>query len=562
MSEFSPPIPFVETHEVTNQVPPLEDYNLFDSDPALRDGLEREGGGWAEERVRSFGAELGSAESYRWGHQANANLPELRTHDRAGHRIDEVDFHPAWHAIMKRAMAHSVHNLPWREPRAGAQVARAALVSMQSQIEAGTVCPLTMTFASVPALRHQPEVLDAWEERILGTEYEPRMLPASQKRAVLVGMAMTEKQGGSDVRANTTRAHRLSASSGSSAGGSGDYELVGHKWFCSAPMCDAFLTLAHTERGLTCFLVPRWRPDGTRNPLQIQRLKNKLGNRSNASSEIEYRGTFAQRLGDEGRGVRTIIEMVHHTRLDCVSGSAGLMRQAVAQASHHAAHRAAFGRVLRDQPLMQNVLADLALESEAATTLMLRLARAYDAGEDDPAERVLARIATAVAKYWVCKRAPQMTYEAMECLGGNGYVEDSILPRLYREAPVNAIWEGSGNVICLDVLRAMVREPESLPALLDEIRAASGGDTRLDRFADSLEAQITDARDVELRARRVVERMALALQASLLIRHAPNAVADAFCAGRLADDSGRAFGTLPRGLGLREILERATPSAQ
>jgi putative acyl-CoA dehydrogenase len=387
------------------------------------------------------------------------------------------------------------------------------------------------------------------------------MIPASRKTTVLVGMAMTEKQGGSDVRANTTRAEPIDG-----GGPGGMYELVGHKWFCSAPMCDAFLTLARTsdgdgDRGISCFLVPRWRPDGTRNPFAIQRLKDKLGNRSNASSEVEYRGTFAWMLGEEGRGVRTIIDMVHHTRLDCVGGSSGLMRQALSQALHHARHRSAFGKRLVEQPLMQNVLADLALESEAATALFLRLARAYDELPEDDGARAFARIATAVAKFWVCKRAPAMIYEAMECLGGSGYVEESILPRLFREAPVNAIWEGSGNVICLDVLRAMVREPESVPALLDEIRLARGGDRRLDAAVAALERELADPADAEHRARRVVERMALALQASLLVRHGPSCVADAFCASRLGGEEGLVFGTLPSGVEAEAIIERATPGA-
>jgi putative acyl-CoA dehydrogenase len=411
-----------------------------------------------------------------------------------------------------------------------------------------------MTFACRPALAHQKEIAAQWEPRLLAVEYDPRALPAERKRSALVGMAMTEKQGGSDVRANTTRAEALGA------GGPGEaYALTGHKWFCSAPMCDAFLTLARTARGLSCFLVPRWRPDGTRNPFQLQRLKDKLGNRSNASAELEYRGTSAEMVGEEGRGVRTILEMVHHTRLDCVAGSAGLMRQALAQAAHHVAHREAFGRRLAEQPLMANVVADLALESEAATALALRLARAYDEAPGDEAQRAFARIATAVAKYWVCKRAPHMIYEAMECLGGNGYVEDSALPRLYREAPVNAIWEGSGNVICLDVLRAVAREPESLPAFLDEVRLAAGGDARLDAWLAELERELVRRDEAELRARRLVEKMALALQASLLVRHAPADVADGFCAGRLAADARLAFGALPPGVRVRAIASRSAP---
>jgi putative acyl-CoA dehydrogenase len=538
------------THEVGNQAPPFENVNLFETDRALAEALEREGGGAFRSRVAAFGALVGSAHAQALGRDANRNEPELRTHDRSGHRIDEVAFHPAWHEVMRLAMAAAVHNLPWREPEPGAYVARSALHLLLAEVEAGSCCPLTMTFACVPALRYEPAIAAAWEPAILGTEYDPRLVPLAEKRSALVGMAMTEKQGGSDVRANTTRAE--------AAGTDGEYRLTGHKWFCSAPMSDAFLTLAQTGRGLTCFLVPRVLPDGTRNVFAIQRLKDKLGNRSNASSEIEYRGTRALRLGEEGRGVRTILEMVHHTRLDCVTGSAGLMRRALAEAAHHAAHRSAFGRGLAEQPLMRSVLADLALESEAATALGLRLARAYDEASGDPQARAFARIATAVAKYWVCKRAPAMIYEAMECLGGNGYVEESILPRLYREAPVNAIWEGSGNVICLDVLRATVREPESVPALLAELRLARGAHPAFDAACASLERDLADPADAEARARSVVERMALALQASILLRAVP-AVGEIFCAARLGERPGLTFGALAAGVAKGAVLDRILP---
>jgi putative acyl-CoA dehydrogenase len=544
------------THEVLNQPPPLQDYSLYESDAALREGVAREGGKGFTKELKRFGALVGSAESFALGRQANRFPPELRTHDRFGHRIDEVEFHPAWHAVMRLAMEHRVHNLPWARPGDGALVARAALHFMLSQVEAGSCCPLTMTFAAWPVLREDAALAKQWGPPLLGSAYEPGLAPLGEKPAVLVGMAMTEKQGGSDVRANTTHAILAGALDGREC-----FALSGHKWFCSAPMSDAFLMLAQLEGrgGLSCFFVPRIRPDGTRNAIQLQRLKDKLGNRSNASSEIELRGAFAYLVGEPGRGVRTILEMVQHTRLDCVSGSAGLMRQAVAQALHHAAHRSAFGHRLIEQPLMQNVLADLALESEAASALMLRLARAFEAPPGS-AERAFARIATAAAKYWVCKRTPQAITEAMECLGGNGYVEESILPRLYREAPVNAIWEGSGNVICLDVLRALVREPECAPALLDEIKLAKGGDRRLDAWTAKLETELADAADAELRARRRVERIALALEASLLVRNAPAFVADAFCAGRLGDADGIAglqFGALPSGADVGKVLERA-----
>lgn len=538
-----------ETHTVTNQPPAFCDVNLYSSDRALGSAVEREGGSWATPDLEAYGALMGSARVYDLGRQANRQAPELKTHDRFGHRIDEVDYHPAWHEVMRIQMEHEVHNLPWRRRRSGGHVVRLAKHYILSQVEAGSACPITMTFASLPALEHEPRVFAEWEPRLLGTEYDPRNAPADQKSAVLIGMAMTEKQGGSDVRANTTQARHM---------GGGDYELLGHKWFCSAPMCDAFLTLAHTEKGLTCFLVPRWRPDGTRNPFRIQRLKDKVGNRSNASAEIEYAGTWARRLGEEGRGVRTILEMVHHTRLDCISGSAGIMRQGLAQALHHVGHRSAFGRRLIDQPLMRNVAADLALEVEGAVAVLFRLARAYDRSSEDEGERVLARIGTAVAKYWVCKRAPGMVYESMECLGGNGYVEESILPRLYREAPVNAIWEGSGNVICLDVLRALAKEPGSLEALLTEIRA--GDDPRLEACATRITKQLAAVEAVELGARRIVGEMARGLQASLLIRTAPAAIADAFLAARCDGDGGRVFGELPVDIDFQAILEDAAPA--
>jgi putative acyl-CoA dehydrogenase len=548
LADTPAPNPFA-THQVTNQSTPFEDVNLYTSDAALREGVESAGGDWARDRLVAFGGLTGSAAFRELGRQANRYEPELRSHDQFGHRIDEVAYHPAWHEVMRHAMAHEVHNLPWREPREGAHVARSALHSMLSQVESGACCPLTMTFACRPALANEPAIAALWEPGLQGTEYDPELRVPTGKSAVLVGMAMTEKQGGSDVRANTTRAELSSGS---------EYTLVGHKWFCSAPMSDAFLTLAQTGSGITCFLVPRVLPDGTRNPFRIQRLKDKLGNRSNASSEIEYAGTRGWRVGDEGRGVRTILEMVQHTRLDCVSGSTGLMRQALAQALHHTRQREAFGKRLVDQPLMRNVLADLVLEVEAATTLMLRLAEAFDHGRDDEGERAFARIATAIGKYWVCKRAPSMIYEAMECLGGAGYVEESILPRLYREAPVNAIWEGSGNVMCLDVLRAMVREPDSVTALFAELRQASGADARLDAAIDALEAELRRPEDIEARARRIVEGLATLLQATLLVQRAPSPVAEAFVAGRIVERR-QTFGTLPSQLPFDTLLDRAQP---
>jgi putative acyl-CoA dehydrogenase len=545
---------------VKNQPPPLVGYNLFTTDAALVEGLRREGGAFAEDEATAFGALLGSEETIALGFAANKYTPVLHTHDRFGQRRDEVEFHPAWHELMRISMAHGIHNRPWRSPRPGAHVARAAMSVMASQIEAGHGCPITMTFGVVPSIRMQPDLAAEWEPRLMGTKYDPRFVPAQNKSAVLFGMAMTEKQGGSDVRANATRAVPMG-----SGGPGADYALTGHKWFCSAPMCDAFLVLAQAPKGLSCFLLPRFLPDGTRNRFFLQRLKDKLGNRSNASSEIELDGAWARMVGEEGRGVPTIIEMANHTRLDCVIGSTALMRQAVAQATHHAAHRAAFGRTLIDHALMKNVLADLSLEAEAATALMMRLSRSYDEDHGSGGEakgRPLRRIMTAVAKFWVTKRAVLMIPEALECLGGNGYVEDSILPRLYREAPVNSVWEGSGNVICLDVLRAMAKEPGALEGLLGEIKLGTGQDRRLDAVVKRLEDDLRKVDELEVGARRVVEKMALALEGSLLVRHAPAAVADAFCASRLAEAPSLTFGSLPAGVDFKTIIDRALPKTR
>ncbi len=539
------------THEVLNQVPPLVGYNPFDRDAALREALHREGGGFAEAEARALGARVGSGEMLQWGFQANEYPPVLKTHDRSGNRLDEVDFHPAWHELMKVSIEAGLHTGPWATPREGAHVARAAKFMLVAQNEYGHLCPIAMTYAVVPALRRQPDVAAAWEPLLLSRQYDPRGVVSTQKTGVTMGMAMTEKQGGSDVRANTTRAEPIGA-----GGPGGEYAITGHKWFCSAPMSDAFLALAQTTSGVSCFLVPRFTPDGKKNKLYFQRLKSKLGNRSNASSEVEFDGTWAQMVGDEGRGVATIVEMVNHTRLDCVLGSASLSRSALTQALHHADHRSAFGRRLSEQPLMKNVLADLAVESEAATLLGMRLARAYDRQSDKGFEAPFKRIATAVAKYWVCKRGPAIAAEALECHGGNGFVEESILPRLYREAPLNSIWEGSGNVICLDVLRAMVREPGTMEALFHEIKLATGQDRRFDAHVHTLETD-RDGGDLEVRARRFVERLALGLQGSLLLRFGDPAITEAFCASRLAGDWGQAFGTLPRGVNFDAILTRA-----
>ncbi|MGH2663239.1 MAG: isovaleryl-CoA dehydrogenase [Actinomycetota bacterium] len=540
------------THEVTNQPPPLRDYNLFEEDRPMQEAVRREGAGWAEPALSAYGKVAGTEEVLRWGREANEHPPVLRTHDRFGNRIDEVEYHPSWHHLMELAVEQGVHALPWREPRPGAHAARAAMMILGAGVEAGHGCPISMTYAAVPALRAEPELAAEWEPRLTASTYDPRLIPAQDKAGALCGMAMTEKQGGSDVRANTTRAEPLS--------GFGEYALTGHKWFCSAPMCDAFLVLAQAPDGLSCFLLPRVLPDGTRNAFRIQRLKDKLGNRSNASSEVEFEGAWTRLVGKEGRGIPTIIEMVNHTRLDCLLGSTGLLRMAVSQATHHTSHRKAFGTLLHDQPLMRNVLADLCLESEAATAMALRLARAVDEAPGDEEATLLKRLGIAVGKFWICRSTVGAVAEALECLGGNGYVEESGMPRLYRETPLNSIWEGSGNVNALDVLRAVVRTPEALDVFLTEVDEARSGDRRLDVFADGLQDELRNRDDLETRARFLVERLALAFQASLLVRHAPPEVADAFCASRLDGRGGRGYGTLPAGIDFVSIIERHRPA--
>jgi putative acyl-CoA dehydrogenase len=559
-----------QTHEVFNQAPPLEGLDVFSSNLPLVEALEREGGGWARERAAALGKFVGAVggPQQEWGRLANENRPVLRTHDRYGHRIDEVEFHPAWHDLMRMGVENELHSLPWTSTEPSAHVARAGLYMTAMQAEAGFACPITMTFAVVPALRAQPELAAEWEPLVTATTYDPRLVPAAQKGSAIAGMAMTEKQGGSDVRANTTVARPLNG------GGPGaEYELVGHKWFCSAPMSDIFLVLAQTAdagpAAPSCFLMPRVLPDGSRNAFHIQRLKDKLGNHSNASSEVEFHGAWARMVGEPGRGVPTIIEMVGHTRLDCVIGCAAGMRAGVVAATHHAAHRSTFGKLLIDQPLMRNVLADLCLESEAATMLAMRLARAYDeagaeslAGSEELSDaHLFKRLATAVSKYWVCKRAPNHAFESLECLGGNGYVEESGMPRLYREAPLASIWEGSGNVMSLDVLRALVRTPRTLDVFLHELDQARGAYKRLDAHLDGLRDQFSDPATLESRARRIVESLALALQGSLLVRHGDPAVADAFCASRLGRDGGLEYGTLPAGTAFEAIIERSRVQA-
>lgn len=542
---------YAPTHEVFNQSPPLANVNLFACDPALMEATAREGAGAYRDDLLTFGAKLGSAEVIELGNLAHRYPPTLRSFDRFGNRRDEIDFHHAWHDLMTLAIGAGLHSHPWANPEPGAHVARAAAYIMQAQIESGVQCPITMTYGVVPALKKQPDLAQHWLPKIYDRRYDPGFKPATEKTSVLFGMGMTEKQGGSDVRANTTQATPMGP-----GGPASPYRIVGHKWFFSAPMCDAFLILAQAPSGLSCFLLPRWLPDGTLNAIRIQRLKEKLGNKSNASSEVEFQGATAWMVGEEGRGVPTIIEMGNYTRLDCATGTTGLMRGALAQAVNHARYRSAFQKRLIDQPLMTNVLADLAVEVEAATALAMRVARAFDR-QDDPAEGLFRRIMTPAAKYWICKRGANVGVEAMEVMGGNGYVEEGPLGRIYREMPLNSIWEGSGNIMCLDMLRALFRSPDSISVVEQELSAARGADRRYDRFVDALYAEFTNRADFEARARRLTERLSLAVQGSLLVRHAPTAVADAFCASRLDGEWGHAFGTLPAGIDHRAIAERA-----
>ena len=544
------------THVVTNQPGPLEPYDLAATDPVLLDAVATQTGTRPSDDLAAFGATIGTEEVFRWGFEANRFEPQLVTHDRFGHRIDEVEYHPSYHALMDLSVSAGLHCLHYETPPGeGGYVTRSALFYLMSQVEAGHGCPISMTSSVLPALRHQPDLAAVWEPRVVSREYDPRLIDPADKAGVLLGMGMTEKQGGSDVRAN-----RTTAAPANGGGPGGEYRLTGHKWFTSAPMCDAFLVLAQAPGGLSCFLLPRILPDGTRNTLEVMRLKDKLGNRSNASSEVEFDDTTAWMVGEEGKGVRTIIEMVNGTRLDCVIGSAGIMRQAVAQAGWHVAHRTAFGSKLIDKPLMQNVLADLEVEVEAATLMMVRLAGAFDRSALDPDEAAFARIATPVAKYWVTKRCSPVVREAMECLGGGGYVEESILPRLYRESPVNAIWEGSGNVIALDLLRAMSSAPAALDRFLAEVDRHRGSDAALDAAVDRVRSDLDSMTDPEADARRLIERLALVWAGSLLIEQAPTEVADAFVRSRLGGDWGSLFGTLPPDAAIATIAARAVPT--
>lgn len=555
----------MQTHTVFNQSRALTDYDMYESDMVLHDLVQRYEASWANDLLGNFGKYAGSAEAISWANEANESTPVLHNYDRFGNRIDRVDYHPSYHKLMQKAVEFGIHSLPWTDKRSGTHVARAAMMYMDLQNEAGHCCPISMTYSVVPSLRKQAELSSQWEPLICSGSYDSRFIPAMQKDGLIMGMAMTEKQGGSDVRANTSKAVPCGQ------GGPGkEYFLTGHKWFCSAPMSDAFLMLAQSQKGLSCFLVPRLAQDGTSNKIIVQRLKDKLGNKSNASSEIEFEGALAYLVGEEGRGVPTIIEMVNHTRLDCIIGAAALMRQATLQAVHHCKYRSAFGKLLIDQPLMTNVLADLALESEAAARMMMRVAASYDQQEDSESERLFKRIGSAVSKYWLCKRAPMHVAESLECFGGNGYVESGPMARLYREAPVLGIWEGSGNVICLDVFRAGGKEPETLDALLHELELSQGQCRRLDSHIRAVKEDITQLKKAfsdknlsslesnELKARICVEKIALVLQATLLLRQAPDYLAETFIASRLDRGSGFAFGTLcAERKVLNAIIERA-----
>ncbi len=535
------------THDVHNQAPLICDFDAYSSDTALVEAVARYKGDWADDRLRSLGKIAGSHKGAELCRLANVHHPTLRTHDRFGHRIDEVEFHPAYHELMTIGQTHGVHNHTWAHgDKEGAAVARAALHYLYYQLESSVACPLTMTHAAIPSLRHNPELLDAWLPRLLKDGYDPRLVHAEQKAGVTIGMAMTEKQGGSDVRANSTVAKESP---------DGTARLTGHKWFCSAPMSDAFLTLAQSDQGLTCYLVPRVLPDGSRNIFRIQRLKDKLGNRANASSEIEYDGTWAQRLGKPGRGVPTIIEMVSHTRLDVAVGAAAGMRKAVRLAVHHARHRQAFGKHLIAQPLMRNVLADMALETEAAVALSFRLARAFDQAKTNPQEAAYGRAVMSIAKYWIAKRVVGLTFEALECHGGNGYDEAWPMAYLYREAPLGSIWEGSGNIQALDLLRAIHKEPQALEAVQAELTGCLGADKRLDRYLGGLKDELANPSTLQIRARRVAEKLAVGLQAGLLMQHAPAPIAEAFLASRLGN-GGYLYGTLPDHIDLDAILDR------
>mgnify|MGYP000733452273 CR=1 FL=1 len=543
-----------ETHEVLNQPTNLENYNLYQQDIALQEAVKREGGSWSENELIAFGELSGKVKTIELGFQANENKPNFFSHDSHGHRIDEIRFHPAYHLLMKSSIEHGIHSSHWVTPKKGAHVARAAKFYLQTQVEAAHLCPITMTSAAIPALINQPEILKRYGPQIMAEHYDPRNIPLEQKKGITIGMAMTEKQGGSDVRANTTIATPIEQEGSGQA-----YSLIGHKYFVSAPMSDAFLVLANTEKGLSCFFLPRWKPDGSKNPMQIQQLKLKMGNVANASCETELRGAYALMVGKEGRGVATILNMVAMTRFDCMIGSSAGMRQAVVQAVHHCSQRWAFGAYLIDQPLMQNVLADLIIESEAALAMTMRIARAMDNKTTSKSEGLLVRIGTSIGKYWICKRQPEHAYEAMECIGGSGVMESTIMPRLFKESPVNSIWEGSGNVQCLDMLRTMQKAPECISAFMEELNLSQGKHVNLDSAITKLGRELSNHKEMEYRARSIVELMAKTFQGAVLIRSGNSEIANAFCESRLAPSSlGMVYGNLPTGIDCAHIIARAS----
>ena len=544
------PIKQLPTHEVENMPPYMGHQDLWKNDKNLRDAVNREGAGWAEKKLSAFGHLMGSTEMFDHAEKANKNPPELKAFDQYGNRINYVDYHPSYHHLLGVAIKNEIPSFAWNHKKEGSQVAHMALTYMFNQVEGGVMCPMAMTYSVIPALKHNRELEAQWLPKVLSNQYDDRDIPIDQKLGGTIGMFMTEKQGGSDVRANSTRAKPVS----SNVGNGSEYLLTGHKYFCSAPMCDAFLVLANTDVGLSCFLVPRWKPNGERNSFFIQRLKDKLGNRSNASSEIELDNTLGTMIGEEGKGIKTILDMVIGNRIYCAVSSASLMRQAVVQVLHHVSHRSAFQKRLIDQPLMRNVVTDMVLESEAALNLSLRVARAVDNQNSNEDERSFARISTAISKYWVTKRAPYLIFEALECHGGPGYIEESVMPRLYREAPLNSIWEGSGNVMCLDVLRALQRDKNALPALFKELDLAKGANRNFDVSLDDLKSKLESSKGIETEARLITEKMACLIQASIFIRSGQREKISAFCDSRLGSTWSGAFGTLSEGTNFEEII--------
>lgn len=553
---YNQPLTALRTHTVENQAAPLEGLNAYLADTVLREAVNREGGSWADGNLEGLGSAVFDPEWMHKAASANRYTPELKRFDRYGHRVDTVEFHPAWHDLMSLAYEHEVHALPWRTKRSGGHVARGAASMLFAQLEAGVLCPTAITYGVVPMMRQQPDLAAVWEPLMVSKQYDPRVIPHEEKRGISIAFTATEKQGGSDIRRNMTEAKPTGQ-----PGPGREYILTGHKWFCSAAGADIIFVVAQTEKGPGCFLVPRWLPDGSRNPISLERLKDKLGNKSNASTELEFEGTHGWLVGEEGRGIPFVMEFMLHTRFDVSVVPVGFMRLGLTQAIHHSRHRSAFQRRLIDQPLMRNVLADLAIELEASTAMVFRIARAFDASHQSEGERVFGRLTVALSKYWLNKRVVPFMAEALEAHGGAGYIEESVMPRYYREAPLNGIWEGAGNVISLDVLRALRREKGAAEVFFDEIGKARGVNHAFDTAFDELDRLVRREPIPEDQARHVAERMALALQAAVLLQHAPHVVSDTFCATRLAGAGGRAYGTLPVGTDFETVLARALPAA-